>query len=66
MRVLEGRIKKRIPPVRDGNLNLFPVVFFVTMYGIKKRIPPVRDGNIILISPFSVFVFSVLKNEYPL
>ena len=63
MRVLEGRIKKRIPPVRDGNFGNGTSRISEM---IKKRIPPVRDGNIILISPFSVFVFSVLKNEYPL
>ena len=66
MRVLEGRIKKRIPPVRDGNYRLLGRHTLYRYDIIKKRIPPVRDGNIILISPFSVFVFSVLKNEYPL
>ncbi len=45
MRVLEGRIKKRITPVRDGNWykpwSCNPPINYV----IKKRITPVRDGN---------------------
>ena len=44
MRVLEGRIKKRITPVRDGNYGLF-VPYRLIYFYIKKRITPVRDGN---------------------
>ena len=50
MRAFEGRIKKRITPVRDGN-DFFDVdinVFELTK--IKKRITPVRDVNRLIIS----------------
>ena len=43
MRAFEGRIKKRITPVRDGN-KLFTSVISIPQ-PIKKRITPVRDGN---------------------
>ena len=35
-------IKKRITPVRDGNISVTSVK---SMHQIKKRITPVRDGN---------------------
>ena len=45
MRVLEGRIKKRITPVRDGN-DIFVILKPPKPFKmIKKRITPVRDGN---------------------
>ena len=39
------RIKKRITPVRDGNVVFVIVYDELDFFTIKKRITPVRDGN---------------------
>ena len=53
-------IKKRITPVRDG--NLMNNIHIAGQHQIKKRITPVRDGNFIF-AVINVTAKVTLKNE---